>query len=266
MGNVMATEPGEVPNAARFRGLSGIYARHRPAYPAAAIDFVLERCGLKPGSVLVDVGSGTGISSRLFAARGLEVIGIEPGAEMRGQAEHEPPPAGSIPPRYLPGTADATGLPAACAHAVLSAQAFHWFPPEPTLREFQRLLVPGGWTILMWNERSEADLFTASVTALLRTFPRTDPIEKSRFRAGDPLLSSPLFPDAFRVEFSHQQELDLEGLVGRMQSISYAPREGAEGERFARGLEELFARHQREGQVTLVYVTSVYLGQRAELD
>ncbi len=51
--------------------------------------YVLERCGLGPGSVLVDVGCGTGISSRLFAAHGLRVIGIEPNDEGRG-TPHEP--------------------------------------------------------------------------------------------------------------------------------------------------------------------------------
>src|SRR5262245_21600195 len=74
----------------RFSGLAELYARCRPDYPAAALDFVLSRCGLAPGALLVDVGCGTGIAARLFAGRGLRVVGVEPNADMRRRAEAEP--------------------------------------------------------------------------------------------------------------------------------------------------------------------------------
>ena len=71
----------------RFTGLAETYARYRPGYPSQAVDFITARCALGKGSLLVDVGCGTGISSRLFAARGISVIGIDPNAEMRAAAE-----------------------------------------------------------------------------------------------------------------------------------------------------------------------------------
>ena len=71
----------------RFTGLAGTYAKYRPSYPAHGIEFVMARCGLRSQSLLVDVGCGTGIASRLFAARGIKVVGIEPNTEMRA-----PPP------------------------------------------------------------------------------------------------------------------------------------------------------------------------------
>src|SRR5262249_25147361 len=153
----------------RFNGLSGIYARHRPNYPPVAVEFVLQRCGLGPGSVLVDVGSGTGISARQFARLGISVIGIEPNDEMRREAEREPLP-GNVPvPVYRPGRAEATGLPDVSADAVLAAQAFHWFDPEPTLREFHRILKPSGWVALLWNERDETDAFAAAYGKIVRS-------------------------------------------------------------------------------------------------
>jgi ubiquinone/menaquinone biosynthesis C-methylase UbiE len=114
---------------ARFTGLAEVYAQGRPGYPPEAVDFVLATCHLGSGSVVVDVGCGTGISSRLFAARGLRVIGIEPNADMRARASAE---RGSV-VEYHDGRAEATGLPQESADAVLSAQAFHWFEPEPAL-------------------------------------------------------------------------------------------------------------------------------------
>src|SRR6266436_5561984 len=95
----------------RFSGLAGSYAKYRPSYPEVALTFILDHCGLQPGSLLIDVGSGTGISSRLLAQRGVRVIGVEPNADMRARAEAEPLPPGCPVPVYQDGRAEATGLP-----------------------------------------------------------------------------------------------------------------------------------------------------------
>src|SRR6516162_4178169 len=104
----------------RFSGLAETYAKHRPGYPEAALDYIMQRCGLSGTSRLVDVGCGTGISTRLFAARCIPVIGIEPNDEMRARAEAEAVPAGVPVPEYRKGTAEATGLPDVSADAVLA--------------------------------------------------------------------------------------------------------------------------------------------------
>jgi SAM-dependent methyltransferase len=254
----------ELDPTGRFSGLAGLYARCRPTYPAAAIDFVVRRTRLGPGSLLVDVGCGTGISARLFAERGVTVVGVEPNAAMRAQAGAVPSPPGTPAPRYADGTAEATGLADASADVVLAAQAFHWFRPEPALAEFRRVLKPGGWVVLMWNERDETDPFTAGYGAVVRTAKEANSVEMPRGRAGDPLLVSPLFERAERVTFGNEQELDEEGLLGRSFSASYAPKDPAEAALFAAALRAVFARFQREGKVLLRYETSVYLGRKPE--
>src|SRR5437660_5872622 len=102
-GNPEMAELSQFDPTGRFSGLADIYARCRPTYPPAAIDFILQHCGLQNGSVLVDVGCGTGISSRLFAGRGLEVIGIEPNAEMRAAANSTQSSADTPMPAYQEG-------------------------------------------------------------------------------------------------------------------------------------------------------------------
>jgi len=246
----------------RFTGLSSDYASHRPTYPDAAIDFVVARAGLGPSSLVVDVGSGTGIASRLFARRGLRVVGIEPNDEMRAQADAEPLPPPWPSPSYRCGRAEATGLPDACANLVLAAQSFHWFEPSVALAEFRRLLVPGGWVALLWYERDESDPCTTAFGAALRTAPDAARVEGPRMRAGEVLADSPHFEAAERAVFPHQQQLDRAGLLGRGFSVSYAPREPAAAEAFRAVLGAVFERFQREGLVTLCYDTTVHLARR----
>lgn len=246
----------------RFAGLAAVYARCRPDYPAQAVDFILTYARLAAGATLVDVGSGTGISSRLLAQRGLSVIGIEPNADMRSQAQDESSPADLMTPVYREGRAEATGLPAACADAVLAAQAFHWFEAESALAEFQRILRPSGAAALLWNERDESDPFTAAYGAAIRTAPDTAVVEGARGRAGEPLLIHPLFHDAQQIDFAHIQYVDEEGLLGRAFSASYAPREEPQARAFASVLRDVFQAFQKDNRVGLRYRTSLTIARR----
>jgi SAM-dependent methyltransferase len=248
----------------RFSGLADLYARHRPGYPDEVLDLIQISLGLGSDTLLVDVGCGTGIASRLFAARGVPVLGIEPNDDMRARAEAEPAPPGGPAPRYQRGRAEATGLPDGCAAAVLSAQAFHWFDPPAALAEFHRILRPGGGVAVMGNERDESDPATAAYGRVLLTGPNAREVEAPRGRAGEPLLLHPLFTAGRRVVLHNRQELDEEGLLGRAFSVSYAPREPAAAEAFADALRAVFAAHQRQGKFVLHYDTTVYLARRRD--
>src|SRR5204862_7408313 len=82
----------------RFSNLSDLYHKYRPTYPAEVIDYVLS---LAPTGRIADLGCGTGISTRLLAARGRDVVGIDPNDAMLDVARRE---GGT----YLKGEAAAT--------------------------------------------------------------------------------------------------------------------------------------------------------------
>jgi ubiquinone/menaquinone biosynthesis C-methylase UbiE len=248
---------------ARFTGLSSLYAQYRPDYPEEAAEHIVEQCSLRTEAVIVDVGCGTGISTRWLARRGFRMIGIEPNAEMRARAASEPMEGGAPAPDYRQGRAEATGLDDGVADLVLCAQAFHWFEPQAALREFHRILKPDGWVALVWNERDDNDSFTAAYGSVIRKLPEALAVEVPRGRAGDRLHESPLLRKAKKAVFKHHQNLDLDGVLGRAFSASYAPKEPLAAERFAGELAEVFQQYQENGLVTLRYETSVYLGQRA---
>jgi SAM-dependent methyltransferase len=225
----------------RFTGLAETYARNRPTYPDAAIQEIIDRGRLGPESLLVDIGCGTGIASRQFASRGVPVLGIEPNGDMRARAQAGPVAQVDPRPRYQEGRAEATGLPPGVADVVLAAQAFHWFEPGAAFTEFHRILRPGGWVALLWNERDESDAFTRAYGDVMRTRPDVRQIETTRGEAGRPLLTCPLFRDGVRLSYANRQSVDREGLLGRAFSTSYAPRHPEAAEPFARALEEVFA-------------------------
>jgi SAM-dependent methyltransferase len=241
----------------RFTGREELYSRYRPGYPDEMIDLVIGRAGLAAGGLLVDVGCGTGLSSRQFAARGVEVLGVEPNAAMRRQAEQA---GGQV--RYVEGKAEATGLPDGVARAVLAAQAFHWFDAAAALREFHRILAPAGWAALAWNERDEGDACTAAYGDVIRLAPDAKVVECARADAGRPLLECELFAEGEVIELGNAQELDEEGLLGRAFSASYVPREPPLGPRIKEGLREVFGRFRQGGKVRLCYRTTLYLARR----
>ena len=245
----------------RFTGLAEIYARCRPGYPDAAIEFIATQCGLKPGSLMVDVGAGTGIASRLFAERGVRVVGVEPNPNMRAEAEATDMPAGVPRPTYVAGRGEATGLESASADVVLAAQAFHWFEADAALAEFHRILKPAGWVVLMWNDHDAADPFTKAFDELILALPDAAAAELLRCPAGEVLFGSALFDRVECRRFPNEQILDEEGFIGRAFSASYAPREVAAAKSYEAALRRLFTQYENRGQVALRYSTAVYVGR-----
>src|SRR5256884_7956858 len=71
----------------RFSNRVTDYVRYRPGYPSVMLDLLRAECGLRPGHVIADIGSGTGLLSELFLKSGNRVYGVEPNAEMRQAGE-----------------------------------------------------------------------------------------------------------------------------------------------------------------------------------
>ncbi len=240
----------------RFSDRAADYVKYRPSYPAAAIDTILEGLGAAGELVAADIGAGTGISSRLLAERGLRVLAIEPNAAMRQAADLHPLM------QFCEGTAEATNLPDASVDLVACFQAFHWFDPEPSLLEFHRILKLSGRLAVVWNDRDRHDEFTQSYSSLVRKASNNHPAE-SRLVSVGPLLASCHFPHVRCHTFTYRQKLDLDGLIGRAQSVSYIPRSGLAHQQLVSDLKQL---HKRAGDdrglVYLVYRTSVYLANR----
>lgn len=242
----------------RFLGRVENYAKYRPSYPAAAVDLLEARCGLKAGVTAVDLGSGTGILSALLLRRGARVFGIEPNREMRVYSDLRL--SGEF--YSESGTAENTYMPDRYFELLVAGQSFHWFNPQKTRIEALRILKPGAWAALLWNERAKGQVpFLEDYEALLRRYAK-EYDEVARLRAQEEGIHVFFGHAPELATFSNEQVFDFDGLVGRVMSASYAPMpDRPEHEPLMAGLREVFDRHQREGKVVFPYQTLVYFGQ-----
>ena len=244
----------------RFSSRVEKYVRYRPGYPAAIIELLSKECGLEPGWTIADIASGTGIFTRLLLENGNKVLGVEPNADMRHAGEEylkQYPNFSSI-----AGTAETTGLPNQSVDLVTAAQAAHWFDRLKARQEFARILKPGGWVALIWNERlTGGSPFLRDYEKLLATYG-TDYQEVRHERTTDEITEF-FSPAPFQSrELPNRQEFDYGGLEGRLLSSSYTPQKGdPKYEPMLQELRRIFDTHNKDGKVAIEYSTRVFHGQ-----
>jgi SAM-dependent methyltransferase len=122
-------------------GFAAWYDRHRPRTPGALLELLPALAGVARPKLVVDLGSGTGLSSRAWADVAEQVVGVEPNEAMRTFARQETD-ADNV--RYLAASSYETGLPDACADIVTAAQSLQWMRPESVFPEVGRILRAGG--------------------------------------------------------------------------------------------------------------------------
>lgn len=244
----------------RFSDRVDNYVRYRPGYPPEVLQTLKAECGLTPAHAVADIASGTGIWTRCLLQSGNQVFAVEPNAEMRQAGE-------SLLTGFpnfvsVAGTAEATTLRDQSVDLVSAAQAAHWFDRPRSRREFVRILKPGGWLVLVWNERvTDSTPFLRDYENLLLTYG-TD-YQEVRHERTTSSVNEFFDPAPFgeRV-FAMRQVFDYAGLEGRLLSSSYAP--GPERPQHAPMLGELlrlFQAHAIAGQIAFDYKTRMYFGR-----
>lgn len=242
----------------RFSDRVEAYLAGRPRYPAALVTHLAAVGALPERGVVADIGVGTGLSAEPFLAAGHRVIGVEPNAPMRaagveylarfpGYTAHD-------------GTAEATGLDTAAVDLMIAGQAFHWFEPARFRAESLRVLRPGGWAALIWNDRDLTGTpFLAGYEALLLEYGNDYRAIRYRHQGTGaiPVYFGGRAPAA--VEFPHRRPMDWPALAALAGSASYLPAPGAprHAELMA-ALRALFDANARGGAIEMRYTCRVH--------
>jgi SAM-dependent methyltransferase len=244
----------------RFSNRVENYVKYRPGYPSEVLDLFREEMNLQTDSIIADIGSGTGIFTKLFLENGNKAFGIEPNERMREAAEIFLKDFPNF--KSVDGTAENTSLPENSVDFVVAAQAFHWFDREKTREEFKRILRPRGFVVLIWNERQlDTNRFLREYENLLIEFGND--YEKVRHDN----ISEKDLPDFFQADFRRKsflnvQMLDFEGLKGRLLSSSYMPSEkDSNFEPMVTKLRGVFDKYSENGKIQVLYNTNVFYSQ-----
>lgn len=245
----------------RFSARAGDYARARPSYPAETLAILAAHHGLRRSSVVVDIGSGTGIFTKLLLDYGASVLAVEPNADMRAEAERSLRGCKGF--TSIDGRAEATTLGYAPADLVVAAQAFHWFDVDAARAEHARIAKSHAHAAFIWNDRdTSGDEFLTRYDAIL-----------TKYCYGYKRLQGHAdTPDKFDAYFGkgkwtrhttpNSQRLDRSLLVARVMSSSYAPLlDSPEYTAMVAALGEAFDRHAENGAVTIPYETIVIGGR-----
>ena len=208
-----------------FTGLAGDYARFRPGYAPQVASAILSYVGRNTAEIdAADIGAGTGIWTRMLAARGLRsVVAVEPNDDMRGQGI-ETSFGTNI--TWRKGSAEATGLPDGSADLVSMASSLHWADFDKACDEFHRILRTGGVFVALWNPRFiEANPLLVEIEAQI-TQLKPDIRRVSSGRSGvterltDMLSARPQFAEVLYLEGRHYLHQTPAQYIGAWRSVN----------------------------------------------
>lgn len=225
----------------------------------------IDNCRLTKNKIIADVGSGTGLLSKLFLDGGMTVYGVEPNQSMREAAE--------IYLKNYPnfhsynGTAEEMTLADQSVDIITVGTAFHWFDIDKTKMEFRRVLKKDGYVLLVWNVRStEQSLLLRDYEKLLLKYA-TDYKESNARKFDNAAVESFFSPNEMKIaSFRNSQQFDWNGLKGRLLSTSYSLRPGdIQYDEMISELRGIFERHQKNGIVEFLYDTKLNYGKIHEV-
>ncbi|MBM3327896.1 MAG: class I SAM-dependent methyltransferase [Calditrichaeota bacterium] len=250
----------EVDPKGRFSSRTPFYHAARPRYPLAMQDFLKAELGLGPGSMVADVGSGSGLSCEPFLALGCRVWAVEPNPEMRREAERH---YRVLSWTSVDGSAEATTLASGQFDCAAAGQAFHWFDADRARIEFARILKPSGSTVIFWNRRIREGGFNEAYEEIIVRFRRGMEALDDFFRYQGRLNA--FFSGRFETRsLQNHQDLNREGLMARILSASYMPLPyDPDYHDLLKAVDTAFARFERSGKVRIDYNTDVHYGRPA---
>ena len=227
------------------------YARARPGYPAAAVDWLLGAAGTAD---LVEIGAGTGAFTRDVLTRGVRVTAVEPVAAMREQLA-------SLGVDAVDAVAESLPFAAGSIECVVASQSLHWADVDRAFAEFDRVLAPDGAIGLIWNFRDLDVAWQRDLDTLLTSLRGGAPHSRDgRWQAA---AERSVFAVSDQAEWRWTRETDAAGVVARVRSVSYVAALTARAQEAVDDrVRGVLARHGLEGAISFPYVTEAYVLRR----
>lgn len=237
------------------------YVASRPDYPELLFEQLRAAGNLQTGSVVADVGSGTGLLTRGLLQQGYQVVAVEPNASMRRASDAWLSEFPNY--RSVEGCAESIPLEPLSIDLITAAQAFHWFQPEQAKAECLRVLCPEGKVALIWNDRDFSDPLQAALEDVFAEYggqKRATLAVHCQQRNDVAKFFGTAVPA--QLSYPHQHLLDQARLVSLVFSRSYMPDSTSSvGQQAIERVGQIFRQFSVAEQVTVRYTTVLFMGR-----
>lgn len=204
----------------RFSGFADLYNNVRPNPPKKVYSIILNLINKSKVNTVVDLGSGSGLSTKIWKGKANKIIGIEPNNDMRLVAIKNNPKI-----EFLDETSYQTGVADNSVDIVICSQSFHWMEPIETINEINRILKPKGifavldcdWpvTISIDSEKAYNKLFE-TVDELHKQYNERLPkeIKWSKSNHLNNIRKSEHFDYIKEIVFDNEEKCDAKRFIG----------------------------------------------------
>jgi ubiquinone/menaquinone biosynthesis C-methylase UbiE len=244
----------QMKNVEIFTEKADIYSKYRPNYSKELIHYLYSSIGMDANSHIADIGSGTGMFSKLLLDMGSTVYAIEPNTSMRLIADKTF--VNNLRFHSMNSIGENTSLPQNSIDFITAAQSFHWFDIKYFKIECKRILKPNGRVVIIYNRKDKNAEINIQLAALIK---RYYPEYK------DVINHWELREDAIKTFFEHRYEFvefkndivnNLEGFIGRVLSASFSKMD----EDYVNELKLFFYKYSQDGIVHVPNDTIAYIG------
>jgi ubiquinone/menaquinone biosynthesis C-methylase UbiE len=133
-----------------FTKLAKNYNKNRPDYSSKLLIKILNKMKINKKKIFaIDAGAGTGIFTRMLAKKLCNIYAVEPNKEMYKIGKYQ----STKKIKWINAKAEKIPLESNKFHFLSMASSFHWVNFSKGLKEFNRLLTPGGIFLAIWNPR-----------------------------------------------------------------------------------------------------------------
>ena len=248
-----------------FTALAKEYV-NRPGYSKNVLTMIGRMVGMDRRDFSVaDVGAGTGKLTEELAALGCTGYAVEPNDAMRAEGEKNIALVNKF--TWRKGFAEHTNLPDRSVDWVLMGSSFHWANTEEALREFSRILKPGGYFTAIWNPRDiEGHELHERIEQIVRdALPNMKRVSSGgKNNIGDiegKLLSTPLFGNLVFAEAAHDVTMSRERYMGVWRSVNDIRVQAGE-ELFAEILRKIEGVIENCDEITVPYRSRAWTVQK----
>ena len=217
-----------------------------------------------PNFSIVDVGAGTGKLTENLFEMGLRCVAVEPNDAMRAEGIKY---TKRFNVDWRSGSGEETGLESGFANWIFMASSFHWVDRDKGLKEFHRVLKPGGFFTALWNPR---DLESSPLHMRLEEIVYEIAPEIKRVSSGSAkyrgdlhkdLISGGHFKDCLFVEANHEEVMTKERYLGAWRSVNDIQAQ-AGPERFEKMMAAIEAEISPLDEIVVPYKTRAWTVQR----